>query len=106
MNRLSEYAQLERGNVGRCGQATESYFENLDRSTINPGGLQSESYDPSGVLQILDGNHHHLDTFQLPPLSPSLISFVASDASCHPHDLDEAHWQRIGEAASRNGQGT
>ena len=40
------------------------------------------------------------DGTQLPPLSPSLISFVASDASCLPHELDEAHWQRIGQVAS------
>jgi hypothetical protein len=75
------------------------FIDSLDPSTLKHPAIFGDWREPSDVLQAVDGQGQ-TGNAHLSPLSPSLISFIALDASCMPHELDEAHWQRIGSAAS------
>jgi hypothetical protein len=80
-------------------QHTSLFIDSLDPSTLKHPAIFGDWREPSDVLQAVDGQGQTGDA-HLSPLSPSLISFIALDASCMPHELEEAHWQRIGSAAS------
>jgi len=94
VNRLDEYVEQDRESVAWHVQSNGSAAgtEKIGRVPADQQNLVSEwrDSDPAAAARLLALDpQKQLDNYPV-PMSPSLISFIASEASCLPHDLEEA----------------
>ncbi len=91
MNRLDEYAEQDRGGAWHI-QSNAAGTEKIGRVPVDQQNRVGEWRDcePAEAARLLAlDSQKQLDEYPV-PMSPSLISFIASEASCLPHDLEEA----------------
>ena len=94
VNRLDEFVEQDREGVAPAWhvQSNAAGTEKIDRVPVDHQNRVSEwrDSDPAAAARLLAmESKKQLDNYPA-PMSPSLISFIASDASCLPHDLEEA----------------
>jgi hypothetical protein len=91
VNRLEEYVEKDRAGVARHTHAPGIGIGLVPVDQQNCAGeWQDCDSAETGRLLTLDSRQDKISDDYPLPMSPSLISFIASEASCLPHDLEEA----------------
>jgi hypothetical protein len=94
VNRLDEYVEQDRESAAWLIQSNAAAPEKPGRFPFDDW-RDSDASKPSRSSAL--DSHQQLEDYQF-PMSPNLISFIASEASCLPHDLEEA--KRAGQGYS------